>query len=61
MAKSKLKIEKNKVADLALAAELCEVNLGDNKVIGDIVVTEVSFKNPSQLFELGRVIDKIKE
>ena len=61
MAKAKLKISVNEVEKLKLAAELEEVTLGEGKEIGNKVVLEVSCRNPSQLFALGRAIETITE
>ena len=63
MPKGKIKINTSDQKKLVLAAELNEVSLigEESKTIGETLIAVVTFKTPSQLFQMGRDIDKIKE
>jgi len=57
MAKTKLVINVP-LEDFKKVADIMEVGVGEHVKIGDRVNVEVTFKHPSQLFDLGRYIDK---
>ena len=61
MPKGKLKIVVTDAAKFEVAANFNDVSIGENQVVGDRMTVEVSYKAPSQLFEMGRTIEQIEE
>jgi hypothetical protein len=58
MAKTKLKIEHNQLQRLKECAEVVDIKVLNEKDLGHEVIVQVSFKQPSQLVDLGRLIEK---
>lgn len=61
MAKGKLNVNVEDLPRLEAAASFNGVELGDGNSIGNKAVVEVIFKQPSSLFETGRLMDNISE
>ena len=62
MPKGKLKVKNSDVARLELACELEDVKIieDESKEIGDMSIIQIAYKTISQVFAMGRYIDKIK-
>ncbi len=61
MAKVKLKVLSPDVGKLKLACELHNVTLVEKaKIIGEYTSVEANYRDPANLFEVGRTIDTIK-
>ena len=59
MPKGKLNVDTSDLGRLQAAASFCDVQLGDGNSIGSKAVIEVSCKQLSSMFEMGRLIDTI--
>ncbi len=59
MPKAKLKIAKTDLKKLKVAANFSGVKLGDGISAGNNVITEVNFRNPADLVELGRYMETV--
>jgi len=60
MPKDKLEIvNKDELQRLPVAAQIAGVTLGDQFPAGGTVHQEIKFKTASQLYRMGRLIDKI--
>lgn len=53
MPKTKLKIGTDKLLQLKAVAELNDVRVGDEKVLGETTFIEMNYKQPQQLFDMG--------
>lgn len=58
MAKDKLTIKKNNLAELQKQAKVLAMKIETVAELGDDVITHVYFKSPSELFVLGGLFDR---
>lgn len=61
MAKAKLKIAKSDFIAMQTACEINDVTINEGTNYTDIAVLSVSFKSPQNLFDAGRMLDKMSE
>lgn len=61
MAKGKLIVRMDELPALKAAAQFCDVALDDGTSMGDKVAIPFSFKTPTSVFEMGRLIDKVSK
>lgn len=61
MAKAKIQFEKQLQKKFIVACDINDVKIVKEMQAGEITVCEVNFKHPSQLFAVGRMIDKVSE
>lgn len=61
MPKGKLNVDVRDLDRLSAAASFCEVELGEGSSIGNKAVIEVSCKQISSMFEMGRLMDTISD